>query len=144
KITEGAQNADRTLSKLIYVKYDRNTLERSYSRDRDGEFAYGPFWGGNLHSSAHLSAMCPDPTANGKRCGKMLELWRNEIDTVPFIYDISELSSFLKISPPNMDEFIDSLNETGNASRTHIFPTSFKTDLDLKDIISVYKAMPRQ
>jgi tRNA (guanine26-N2/guanine27-N2)-dimethyltransferase len=143
RVTEGAQNADRTLAKLIYVNYDKDTLERSYSDLPDKEYRYGPFWGGNLHSSAHLSSMDPSSLEKEKRCGKMLETWRNELDTVPFIYDISELSSFLKISPPPMDDFITALNDIGNASKTHIFPTSFKTDLDLRDIISVYERMPR-
>ncbi|MCL2607311.1 MAG: tRNA (guanine(26)-N(2))-dimethyltransferase [Methanomassiliicoccaceae archaeon] len=143
RVTEGAQNADRTLSKLVYVKYDPNTLERSYSSEYDSEHKYGPFWGGSLHSSAHLSRMDPSSTAMEKKCDKMLRTWKNELDAVPFIYDISELSSFLKISPPPIDDFVNALNGIGNASRTHVSPASFKTDLDLKDIISAYKAMPR-
>jgi tRNA (guanine26-N2/guanine27-N2)-dimethyltransferase len=80
-------------------------------------------------------------TAEEKRCAKMLDLWKNELDTVPFIYDISELSSSLKISPPPIDDFVEALNTIGNASRTHVCPTSFKTDLGLKDIVSVYERM---
>jgi len=144
RITEGAQNADRMLSKLIYVRYEQRTRERSYSYEHDREYAYGPFWGGNLHDAEHLASMDATFTAEEKRCGKMLELWRNELDTVPFIYDISELSSFLKISPPPMDDFVEALNSIGNASKTHVCPTSFKTDLDLNDVIETYKAMPRR
>ncbi|MCL2143546.1 MAG: tRNA (guanine(10)-N(2))-dimethyltransferase [Methanomassiliicoccaceae archaeon] len=143
RITEGARNADRTLSKIIYVKYERDTLERSYSYERDKEYAYGPFWGGNLHDSAHLSNMNASFTAEEKRCQKMLNLWKEELDTVPFIYDISELSSFLKMSPPPMTDMIDALSDIGNASMTHVSPTSFKTDLGLDDIIAVYKKIPR-
>jgi tRNA (guanine26-N2/guanine27-N2)-dimethyltransferase len=143
RVTEGAQNADRTLSKLVYMEYDRETLERSYSREYDDKHRYGPFWGGNLHNSAHLNSMDASLTAEEKRCGKMLDIWRNELDTVPYIYDVSELSSSTKLSPPPMDDLIESLNSIGNASRTHVSPTSFKTDLGLKDIVAVYKAMPR-
>jgi len=143
RVTEGAKNADKTLSKLIFMNYDKDTLERSYSSEADKEHRYGPFWGGNLHSSSHLSMMSPDSVANEKRCAKSLDIWRDELDTVPYIYDISEFSSFLKISPPPIGEFIDSLNTMGNASRSHMFPTSFKTDLELKDIISVYREFPR-
>jgi len=143
RVTEGAKNADKTLSKLIFMSYDKNTMERSYSFDMDVDHRYGPFWGGNLHSSAHLNHMSPDSTAKEKRCAKMLDIWRNELDTVPYIYDISEFSSFLKLSPPPIDDFIDSLNTIGNASKSHMFPTSFKTDLDLKDIISIYREFPR-
>jgi len=141
RVTEGAKNADKALSKLIYVNYDNTTLERSFSYEHGAEYQYGPFWGANLHNSVHLATMNNDSVAEEKRCGKMLELWRNEIDTVPFIYDISELSSFLKISPPPIDDFVVALNSIGNASRTHVCPTSFKTDLDLKDIMAVYKKM---
>ena len=144
RVTEGAQNADRTLSKLIYVRYDQSTRERSYSYEHDREYSYGPFWGGNLHDPACLASMSNDSTAEEKRCAKMLDLWRNELDTVPFIYDISELSSFLKISPPPIDDFVEALNSVGKASRTHVYPSSFKTDLDLKDIIAVYRSMPRR
>ena len=144
RVTEGAQNADRTLSKLIHVKYDASTLERSYSSEYDKEYKYGPFWGGNLHNRTHLDRMHASSTAMEKKCDKTLRTWKNELDTVPFIYDISELSSFLKISPPPIDDFINALNDIGNASRTHISPASFKTDLDLDGIISVYKGMPRK
>ncbi|MDR0778934.1 MAG: tRNA (guanine(10)-N(2))-dimethyltransferase [Methanomassiliicoccaceae archaeon] len=143
RVTEGAQNADKALSKLMYVKYEQGALERLHSDSPDSEYRYGPFWGGNLHSSSHLNMMDASFTAEERRCGKMLDLWRNELDTVPFIYDISELSSFLKISPPPMDDFIAALNEIGVASRTHISPTSFKTDLELKDVVTVYRCMPR-
>ena len=143
RITEGTQNADKTLSKLIYMNYDRETLERSYSYEYDKEHRYGPFWGGNLHNSSHLNVMNASSTAEEKRCEKTLKIWRNELDTVPFIYDVSELSSSLKLSPPPMDDLINSLNSIGNATRTHISPTSFKTDLGLKDIVAVYRAMPR-
>jgi tRNA (guanine26-N2/guanine27-N2)-dimethyltransferase len=143
RVTEGARNADRTLSEIIYVKYEPDTLERSHSHSAGDGYTYGPFWGGRLHSSSHLSLMDPSSVANEKRCGKMLDVWRNELDTVPFVYDISELSSFLKLSPPPIDDFIDSLNTIGNASKAHVFPTSFKTDLGLKDVIAVYRSMPR-
>jgi len=74
----------------------------------------------------------------------MLETWRNEFDNVPYIYDVSELSSHLKISPPPIEDLVNALSGIGNASRTHVSPTSFKTDLDLKDIISVYRDVPRE
>jgi len=143
RVTEGARNADKTLSRLIYMEYDPDTLKRSYSNIQDNDHRYGPFWGGNLHDSSHLNIMDPSSAAKEKRCAKMLETWRNELDTVPYIYDVSELSSRLKISPPPIDDLVNALNDIGNASRTHVSPTSFKTDLDLKDIISVYTGIPR-
>ena len=82
-----------------------------------------------------------DPTgmAAEKRCTKYLDLWKNELDTEVFVYDMSELSSFVKMSPAKLADFVELLNTNGRASFTHISPTSFKTDLPLNDIISLYK-----
>jgi tRNA (guanine26-N2/guanine27-N2)-dimethyltransferase len=74
-----------------------------------------------------------------RRCVKMLELWRNELDEVVFLYDVSELSSFTKMSPPRMETLLEALNEAGKAAPTHMNPTSFKTDLDSKEVIAIYK-----
>jgi len=74
-----------------------------------------------------------------KRCVKMLGLWRNELDEEPFLYDVSELSSFTKLSPPKMEDLLEELNKIGRAAPTHMSPTSFKTELSSKEVISVYK-----
>ena len=71
----------------------------------------------------------------------MLALWKDEVDSTPFLFDMSELSSFTKISPPNLDEFVERLNESAPSSKTHFSPTSFITELDPEDVISLYKEM---
>ena len=139
QVVEGAEAADRTLAKLGYMQYDTDTMERSTSVHYDPEHKYGPFWLGPLHDQELLSKMDATGMAAEKRCNKYLDLWRNELDTEVFVYDMSELSSHLKMSPPRMDDFIDYLNEHGHASKTHVSPTSFKTDIELQSLISLYK-----
>lgn len=139
QVEEGADATDRSLSRLGYMHYDRNTLERSISHTYDEKHCLGPFWLGNLHDPAVLSAMSPENTAEERRCTKMLALWRNELDSEVFLYDMSELSSFVKLSPPKIDDMIEALNRNGKASKTHISPTSFKTNLPLEDVLSVYR-----
>lgn len=139
QIMEGANAADKTLDQLGYMSYNKSTMERSISIFPDIDHHLGQFWLGPLYDAKHLSKMKPDRMQSEKRCAKYLDLWRNEIDTEVFIYDMDELSSHTKMSPPRIDHFMEILNENGRASRSHMSPTSFKTDLCLNDVVSLYK-----
>jgi len=139
QVEEGASATDRSLEQIGYMHYDTSTLERSTSRSRDPEHDKGPFWLGPLHDKDLLWRMHTRNLEIEKRCVKMLDLWRNELDNEVFLYDLSELSSFTKMSPPKMEFLIEALNGSGKATPTHMSPTSFKTELDTKDVISIYK-----
>lgn len=139
RVTEGAGNADKTLDKLVFVSYDQKTLERSFSPKSDSEHKYGPFWGGNLFDKKLIEKMGSDGMEATGKCEKYLELWRNEIDDVPLVYEISEISSFTKKSTPKFDAFVDYMNSIGPTSKTHLSPTSFKTRLSLEEIVSAYE-----
>lgn len=139
QVLEGAEAADKTLAQLGYMHYDMETMERSTSILPDDEHRLGPFWLGQLHDSEFVSRMDPTGLAAEKRCVKYVDLWRNELDSEVFVYDMSELSSHIKMSPPRIDDFVDFLNQHGRASKSHVSPTSFKTDIDLKDLISLYR-----
>lgn len=140
RVTEGAAEADKMLAQLGYMHYDRDTMERSLSALPDPEHRLGPLWLGPLHDVNVLESMSPEGMAEEKRCEKMLKLWKEELDSV-FVYDLSELSSHIKLSPPKIDRMIEELRLYGNASKTHVSPTSFKTDLTLDEIISVYSSV---
>jgi tRNA (guanine26-N2/guanine27-N2)-dimethyltransferase len=139
RVLEGVTNCDRTLEQLGYMQYDMDTLERSLSKRYDPVHKLGPFWLGPLHDQEFLRTMNPDGMAAERRCQKYLDLWRNELDTEVFLYDMSELSSHIRMSPPKIADFIDLLNTNGKASLTHMCPTSFKTDLPLETVVSLYK-----
>ena len=83
--------------------------------------------------------MKPDDLADEKRVTKYLNLWRNEIDTEVFVYDMSELSSHMKLSPPKIDAFMEFLNQHGRAAKSHVSPSSFKTDITLDELLPLYK-----
>ena len=139
QVLEGAENADRTLAQLGYMEYHTDTLERSTSRTYDADHKYGPFWLGQLHDREFLDRMDPTGMASEKRCAKYLDVWRNEIDSEVFVYDMSELSSHIKMSPPRIDDFMDFLSQHGRASKSHVSPTSFKTDIPLDELKSLYR-----
>ena len=144
QIESGTTACDRMLDQLGYMRYDMQTLERDAVHEYDSEHRLGPFWLGPLFDKGLLAKMSPEGMAREKKCTKMLDVWRNEIDSVPFVYDMSELSSFTKLSPPNLDLFIEKLNETGPASKTHFSPTSFVTELPLKDILAAYREVAHE
>ena len=139
RMRDGAGHADDSLEQLVYIAYDPKTLERSFSSEPDKDHVYGPFWGGRLFDRDHLSKMDANGTAVRRRCDKMLGLWKDEMDDIPLMYEISEISSFLKMTTPPFDVFIDRMKQYGRTSKTHISPTAFKTELSLKEILSVYK-----
>ena len=139
QVEEGAANADKSLANLGYMEYNMETMERSVSERYDPVHKYGPFWLGPLHDQEFVKRMSPEGMAAEKRCTKYLDLWSNELDSEVFVYDMSELSSHIKLSPPKLADFLGLLNEHGRASFTHISPTSFKTDLDLDSVIQLYR-----
>ena len=139
QIEEGVVKADKLLDQLGYMEYNMDTMERSTSEHYDPTHKYGPFWLGPLHDQEFVKKMNPEGMAAEKRCRKYLDLWSNELDSEVFVYDMSELSSHIKMSPPKLLDFLELLNTNGKATPTHISPTSFKTDLPLEQIISLYK-----
>lgn len=139
RIKEGAIAADDTLAQLGYMHYDKETMNRSVSKEIDDAHRLGPFWLGPLHDQNILKEMSSEGMADKKRCDKMLDLWKGELDTEVFLYDMSELSSHIKMSPPKIDVIVEALNQHGKASKTHMSPTSFKTDLSPKDVVSIYR-----
>ena len=139
RVEEGSKATDRSLGQIGFFSYDPKTLERPSSRHADGKHDKGPFWLGPLHDKELLGRMNARDLEEERRCVKMLELWRNELDEEVFLYDVSELSSFTKMSPPRMEALLEALNEAGRATPTHMSPTAFKTELETKDVITIYK-----
>ena len=139
QVTEGAKAADDTLAQLGYMEYNMETMERSTSPYPDREHRLGPFWLGPLHDAYTISRMSPEGMADERRCAKYLSLWRGELDDQVFVYDMSELSSHVKLSPPRIDDFVEFLNGHGRASKSHVSPTSFKTDIPLDELLELYR-----
>jgi len=134
----GAAKADETLEQIGWMSYDRKTLRRSVSCDPE-EHPYGPMWLGQLHDPSTLNAMRSDEgLEEPRRCARMLELWREELNT-PLTYEVSELSSFLKLPTPPIDRLIRKLQENGSGSRNHISPTAFRSTLPLEKILECYR-----
>lgn len=138
QVEAGANAADRTLAQLGYMHYVPGELERSVSPEMDDRHRLGPFWLGPLHDQDFLRTFDTAGLSDERRCRKYLDLWTNELDDQPFVYDVSELSSATKLSPPRIADLVEALQERGRASLTHFSPTEFMTDLPLDEIVEVY------
>ena len=138
ELRNGAGAADECLSKMVYMSYDPDTLERSISPTPDEKHVYGPMWGGPLFDRDILGRMSPEGMAEEKRCAKLLDIWREEIDSNPFMYDMSEVASNLKVSTPRYDTFMEEMARNGRVSRTHISPTGFKTELPVNRVKEIF------
>jgi tRNA (guanine26-N2/guanine27-N2)-dimethyltransferase len=137
RLTENAAAADRSLSNLGYLTFDRETLVREVSHEFS-ENAAGPLWVAPLTEKSLLDDMMNvDSMQHPARCAKYLNIWRQELD-VPHFYENNELSSYLHSSPPELERMLDRIRQNGKASRTHFSPSGFKTDLSLKELLTLY------
>jgi tRNA (guanine26-N2/guanine27-N2)-dimethyltransferase len=137
RLPTNAAAADRSLANLGFVSYDRDSDERRVCEADDARAA-GPLWLGPIADKALINQMeVREGLAEPERCARYLSAWKEELD-VPYFYETSELASRLKISPPPLDDIIDTLRAHGRASRTHFSPSGFKTDLPLEEMIRVF------
>ncbi len=137
RLKENAAAADHSLAQLGFLTFDRETLVREVSHEFSPNAA-GPLWVAPLTDKSLLDNMTNvDSLQHPVRCAKYLNTWRQELD-VPFFYENNELSSFLHSSPPELERMLDRIRQHGKASRTHFSPSGFKTDLPLKELLSLY------
>jgi len=137
RLKENAAAAEHSLLNLDYLTFDRETLVREVSHEFNREAA-GPLWIAPITDKGILDNMTKlDSLEHPVRCAKYLNLWKNELD-VPFFYENNELSSFLHRSPPELERLLERIRKQGSASRTHFSPSGFKTDLSLKELLSLY------
>ena len=137
RMPENAAAADQSLTNLGYLYFDQETGRRWVSKDLEKE-AYGPIWIGPTRDEELLMKLkVPSTAQQPDRCAKYIDLWKAEVD-LPFFYENNEISSLLKLSPPNLDAVITWLSRHGKASKTHFSPTGFKSDLPYEDILRLY------
>jgi tRNA (guanine26-N2/guanine27-N2)-dimethyltransferase len=137
RLKENAAAADHSLAQLGYLMFDRERLTREVSQEFSPNAA-GPLWIAPITDKSLLDNMMKvDSLHHPMRCTKYLNIWKQELD-VPYFYENNELSSFLHSSPPVLERMLDRIRSQGKASRTHFSPSGFKTDLSLRELLSLY------
>lgn len=147
KILPHVTAADETLSQIGFIMQCPNCL---YRGEQKGSLlpkthhcpycgieteAIGPLWMGSISDKQVIRSMIgslPDmKLRTEKKIEKMLNLLISEPEGCSF-YDYHVISKTLKMSPPNMSEMIDGLNDLGyKTARTHFAPTGIKTEASL-------------
>ncbi len=136
RVEKGANRADRSLDQLGFIYYDPGSGSRKFGKQRS-EGAFGPLWGSSLKDQELLEDMEVNRSlSEGVRCERYLSEWRGEL-SVPFHYETDEIASLMKGSPPKLDQILSRLREHGKASKSHYSSTSFKTDIEFEDMMSI-------
>ncbi len=146
RIKNGAARADAAIKKLAFSSFDRTTLSRSVHETRAGPKDAGPLWSASLISRDLVKKMkATGDLGTAPRCSKMLEVWREEAAMPALYYGMDELSRKTKLAPPKLAEFVQHLIDEGaKASRTHLDPKGFRTDLEAPALVSRYKEFSKQ
>jgi tRNA (guanine26-N2/guanine27-N2)-dimethyltransferase len=131
---------ERNLSRIQFVSYCRRCHNKIIGINKNcknckGKMDFlGPLWTGEIQ--------------NREFCGKLLTKFEfgnkkeianssEEIDT-PFYYDLHLIARSLKKGPPKIERVIETLRKKGfETSRTHLCPTSIKTNADVKEISKI-------
>lgn len=145
RIRNGAARADAAIKKLGFSSFGRTDLSRSVHDAREGPKDAGPLWTGQLLSKDLMKKMkATGDLGTAPRCSKMLEVWREEAGMEPLYYGMDELSRKTKLAPPKLVEFVKYLEDGGaKASRTHLDPKGFRTDLEASDLLDRYRVFSK-
>ena len=136
--------ANESLSNLGYA-VENSDGKRFLTRwpSSDCKIQSGPLWLGSLFDKEYVDYL--DVSAKLSEIDKVkkyVSLWREEADAPGLFYDLDEISSRLKISPPKLEKVIKGLTENGFiATRTSFSPKGFKTNAEIKDIIELFRSL---
>lgn len=116
----------------------------------------GPMWGGKLHNKEFVEEMLQEleQTSGGKegdveygtieRMRGMLTMAHQEIEA-PLYFNVSTLSSVLKIPVPTMEEVVSALGNGGyDVSLTHAAPSCIKTNAPWPFIWQIGRALAQR
>ncbi|UCE91798.1 MAG: hypothetical protein JSV90_01195 [Methanobacteriota archaeon] len=142
RMRNGARRADQSLERIGYAVADEATLRRGFAEEvseASREFA-GPLWTGELHSGGVVDSLAPtEGLGTRRRCEKMVDLWRQEVDAPGLFFDVDELAQRSKRQPPRLSCLLEGLRAHGAcASPTHFAPKGVKTDLEAEELLRLF------
>ena len=155
QLLRGADAADRSLARIGYVmqcpccpyRSEQAALlpePRSCPHCSAGLIPIGPLWTGHLQDMdllEKIEAAIPRFTLGKAAQLRQLVVTCHHELGLSFHYDYHVLSRHFRISPPPMDEVINSLISEGySASRAHYSGTALKTDAPLQVLRQVLSA----
>jgi tRNA (guanine26-N2/guanine27-N2)-dimethyltransferase len=152
KLSKGAKKADASLGNVGWIKVSMPSPPDEVFTSFDGVdmkdgAIMGPIWTGDLEDPQILNGIL-EMLEDEERWGylpsyfatrKMVERALSESGLPILGYDVNELSSSLKVSPPSMETIFENLGHLGRrVSRSRFSPTIFKTDAELDEIRPIF------
>ena len=119
------------------VKNQLETCEICESQNNIG----GPLWIDRIFDREFLEEMILKISELNvdKKCEKSLRKCISESEIPGVYYTLDELASKMKSSPPKLERVIEKLKNKGFvASATSFNPTGFRTDANIKEIMSLF------
>ena len=101
----------------------------------------GPLWVDKIFNKEFVEIMNSKVTefSVDKSCEKALKKCLSESEMPGIYYTLDEIASKMKSSPPKLEDAILKLQNNGfKASPTSFCPTGFRTDANIKEIISAF------
>lgn len=98
----------------------------------------GQLWTGSMHNKEFVKKMlCQELPLH---CKKVLDASVEEISEIPYYFRTDEISAKLKTNPPSVHKIIEKLQSVGfAASKAALNTSAFKTDANIREILSVLK-----
>lgn len=137
RVINGVNRANSSIKNLKTIKSDSLPFSRK-SMD------IGPLWMGKTLDDKIIKELTS--ILFSKKLGtknilwKMLDVLEEESHGPAFFYNVDDISSILKCSPPKTKTVFEKIKKQGfNVYHTHFSPVGFKTDAPQKVVFSVFK-----
>jgi tRNA (guanine26-N2/guanine27-N2)-dimethyltransferase len=153
-VSVGSKYADAMPSKMGYIHHCFSCNNRTYSNMPESQRICdkckkpmkpaGQLWVDTIFDHAFVDGMIQvvDKCTVDKRCGKLLSIVREEVNSSPTYFSVDRIAERLKITPPRISNIIERLKDSGFiASRTSLKMTGFKTNAKYDQVLEVLRAI---
>jgi tRNA (guanine26-N2/guanine27-N2)-dimethyltransferase len=148
QLWDGASRAKENLKMLGYVTmHEDGRIEAIPTADclehlpvKKARF-WGPLWLGPIHDAGLLGRLqVPEHTDNGKNLKRLFEAFKGEAALMPMFYDLDEMARLHKPNAPKLERLLTVIRDEGyKASRAHVSPKGFKTDMPYDELVALWK-----
>ncbi|MCD6368358.1 MAG: tRNA (guanine(10)-N(2))-dimethyltransferase [Thermoproteales archaeon] len=157
RVIKKIQVANKSLEKLAYVGYCTKCgfrMQVNYLTAKHGMVSYcdlcghkiryiGPLWGGRYLDKKLIEFMLMENEKQrygDSRLDKLLKTLYNELDEVPFYYNVGEFAKMFKMNEKSPTKYVKIFREKGyKASLTHLDSKGFKVHAEYPIILEEAK-----
>jgi tRNA (guanine26-N2/guanine27-N2)-dimethyltransferase len=159
-IRKGRTFANQSTKSLGFIEYCPECLNRASHHSLDSIHAIcehcgtrtkigGPIWLGWIWDAQTVKAMIGHiPSLDSSRLSEvqnLLTLIDEENNAPPFHYRTDAFAKRLRTKPPQMQQFLEVLRESGyKSTRTHFHTNGFRTDATISEIASLMHSISKK